>query len=202
MKTRLLAPWLLLPLLLGGVVGGAAHADSDWGGNVNLLLGGKSLDDGDWLAHQQGEAGILLDFGRRDWPLHIAVDLLRSRGDFDGLVYYLPSTTLYHVEEEVTTRELNFGVRHYFDTASTMRPYIGGGMALVSLESDWRIDSGAWQHDKGEGTGIWLNGGILWGFGAFNLGFDVRLSVADVEMDLGTYKGGGGHTGLLLGYHW
>jgi hypothetical protein len=200
MRTQIPSLLLMIPLLFSSGV----HASSDWSGNINLLLGAKSLDDRDWLAHEQGEVGLLFDFQPPGWPVSIAIDLLRSRGDFDGLVFsYRPSVlTIAHVEEEVTTRELNLGVRHYFDTASTMRPYVGGGLALVSLKSDWRIDSGAWQHDEGEGTGIWLNGGILWGFGNFNLGFDVRISAADVDMDLGTYKGGGGHTGLLLGYHW
>jgi hypothetical protein len=200
MKRELHSLWLLLALLLGGGV----HANDDWSGNLNLLLGGKSLDDRDWLADQQGEVGMLLDFGRTSWPIHLVVDILRSRGEFTGLVYeyYAPTLSIYQVDEEVTTRELNLGIRRYFPTASTMRPYVGGGLALIDLQADWRIDNGPWQHDEGEGVGIWLDGGILWGFDHFNLGFDLRLSLADVEMELGNYAGGGGHAGVVLGYHW
>jgi hypothetical protein len=197
MKTQILSLLLASTLLFAG----SAHAAEGWSGNVNLLLGAKSLDDRDWFAYQQGEAGVLLDFGGPGWPVNIAIDVLGSRGDFDGLAYH-PSVGIYHVEEEVTTRELNLGVRHYFETSSIMRPYFGGGLALVSLQTDWRIDAGAWQHDEGKGGGIWLDGGIIWGFDAFNLGFDVRVSVAEVDMELGNYQGGGGHAGLLLGYHW
>lgn len=196
MRTQIFS-LLLLPLLFAGSV----HAADDWRGNVNLLLGSKGLDDRDWFAYQQGEVGILFDFGRSNWPVNIAIDMLHSRGDFDGLAYS-PSVGIYHVEEEVSTRELNIGVRHYFEASSIMRPYFGGGLALVHLDTDWRIDSGAWQHDEGKGGGIWLDGGILWGFDHFNLGFDIRVSVAEVEMDLGNYEGGGGHAGLSLGYNW
>jgi hypothetical protein len=188
---------LLLPLLLAGNV----HAEDNWSGNVNLLLGSKALDENDWFAYQQGEVGILFDFGRSNWPVNIVIDMLSSSGDFDGFAYY-PPVGVYHVDEKVSTRELNLGVRHYFDASTSMRPYFGGGLAMVHLDTDWRIDSGAWQHDEGKGGGIWLDGGILWGFDHFNLGFDMRVSLAEVEMDLGNYEGGGGHFGLVLGYNW
>jgi hypothetical protein len=196
MRTQILSLLLILPLLFASSV----HADDDWSGNVNLLLGSKALDDRDWLAYQQGEVGLFFDFRRTGWPVNIAIDMLSSSGDFSGLVYH-PSVGIYYAEEEVITRELNLGVRHYFET-STMRPYFGGGLTLVSLETDWRIDSGAWQHDKGDGGGIWLDGGIVWDLDSFNIGFDARVSLADVDMDSGYYEGGGGHVGLILGYHW
>ncbi len=179
----------------------SAHAEGSWDGNVNLLLGSKALDDRDWLADEHGETGILFDFGRSDWPVHIAIDLLGSRGDFNGLAYH-PVDGIVYVDEEVTTRELNLGVRHYFKLSPTMHPYMGGGVALISLKADWSINSGAMMHDDGRGSGIWLNGGIVWRLDAFNIGFDIRASVADVDMALGDYSGGGGHAGLLLGYHW
>lgn len=196
MKIGFLYLLLAFPLMISSIT----HADDGWSGNVNLLLGSKALDSDDWVADAHGEVGILIDIGHSSWPVNIAIDMLRSRGDFDGFVYY-PST-LYYVEEEVTTRELNLGVRHYFEAAPGMRPYIGGGLALISLETDWRIDSGPLLHDEGHGSGIWLNGGIVWGFNEFNLGFDVRVSAAEVEMDVGDFQGGGGHAGLILGYHW
>ena len=188
---------LSLPLLFTTTT----YAEDGWSGNVNLLLGSKGLDDRDWLATSHGEVGILLDFAPADWPVNIAIDMLRSRGEFSGLAYD-PTWSIVYVEEEVTTRELDLGVRHYFDLGTNMRPYFGGGLALVSLTTDWRIGPGAWQHDEGKGGGIWLNGGIKWELDAFNIGFDIRVSAADVAMDAGNFSGGGGHVGLIVGYHW
>ena len=188
---------LSLPLLFTTTT----HAEEGWSGNVNLLLGSKGMSDRDWLATSHGEVGVLLDFGRTDWPVNIAIDMLSSRGEFTGLAYG-PGWGIVYVEEEVKTRELDLGVRHYFDLGTNMRPYFGGGLALVSLETDWRIDSGAWLHDEGKGGGLWLNGGLKWELDAFNIGFDVRVTAADVTVDGGDVSGGGGHAGLILGYHW
>ena len=177
------------------------RADDGWNGNVVLFLGSKVLDDRDWLADAHGEVGLLFDFGRSDWPVNIVINMMSSRGEFTGLVYD-PGIGIIYAEEEVTTRELNLGVRHYFDVGTNMRPYFGGGLALISLEADGRTDYGAWWHEEGKGSGIWLNGGIKWDFNAFNIGFDIRSSVADVALDAGDYSGGGGHAGLVLGTHW
>jgi opacity protein-like surface antigen len=192
---------LFIALLLPFALIGSACADEEWNGNVNLFLGAKALDDTEWLANEQSESGILIDFGHDRWPLHIVIDMLRSNGDFEGLVYFPFSGTSY-AEEEVITSELNLGVRHYFDVTPVMRPYIGGGLSLVKLEADWNIGPGLLIHDEGRGSGIWLNGGILWNLDAFNIGFDIRASVAEVDMDIGYYEGGGGHAGIILGYHW
>jgi hypothetical protein len=197
MKTRLLSLLLALPLMFTGVT----HADEDWNGNINLHLGSKVLNSDDWWAYSHGEVGIFIDVGHSSWPVNIVFDMLGSRGTFEGFDY-APIPGVFYVEEEVTTRELNLGVRHYFNARSSMRPYIGGGIAFITLESDTSIDLGPVIHDEGEGTGVWLGGGIIWGFNAFNLGFDMRVSAAEVEMNTGDYQGGGAHSALILGYHW
>ena len=188
---------LSLPLLFSTTT----HAEEGWSGNVNLLLGSKGMSDRDWLATSHGEIGVLLDFGRTGWPVNIAIDMLRSRGEFSGLAYS-PSTGVVYVEQEVSTRELDLGVRHYFDLGTNMRPYFGGGLALVSLEADIDIGPGLLGHEEGKGGGIWINGGLKWELDAFNIGFDVRVTAADVTVDGGDVSGGGGHAGLIAGYHW
>jgi len=51
--------------------------------------------------------------------------------------------------------------------------------------------------------GIWLNGGIYWTLGeAFNLGFELAYSHAKVTVFGEDANAGGGHAGILLGYHW
>ncbi len=198
MRALFLSLLLTLPLLFNST----AHAEGEWSGNVNLLLGSKGLDDRDWLATSHGEVGILLDFGRTDWPVNIVIDMMRSRGTFSGWAYDFVPMRFVYVEEEVETRELDLGVRHYFDLDTNMRPYFGGGLALVSLETDWKIGSSQLRHDEGKGSGIWINGGIKWELDAFNIGFDIRITAADVALDAGDYSGGGGHAGLIMGYHW
>lgn len=176
-------------------------AAAGWTGNINAFLGGKGLDDDDWLADSHAEVGVLLDFGGADWPVLIAVDMLSSRGDYDGYVYS-PSLGIHYYEEDVETRELNLGVRKYWDVGGSMHPYVGGGLAFVRLEAEGRVNGGNTVTDSGSGEGVWVGGGIQWRFGQFNLGFSVRASAAEVSLDSGDYQGGGGHTGLLLGYHW
>ena len=198
MKTFITSILLCLPLFVTSPV----HAEeTGWSGNINLFLGSKGLSEQDWLASSHGETGILLDFGRTGWPVNIAIDMLSSRGEFSGLAY-APGPGIVYVEEEIRTREMNLGVRHYFDLNTNMHPYIGGGIALVSLEVETDIGPGLVAEDEGKGSGIWINGGAKWQLDAFNIGFDIRITAADVTLDAGDFSGGGGHAGLIMGYHW
>jgi opacity protein-like surface antigen len=190
-----------LLLCLGLTVSGAATAEGTTG-NINVFLGGKGLDDEDWLADSHGEIGLLIDIGGKDWPLMFAVDMLRSSGDFDGFVYRPSDASIHYYEEDVKTRELNLGVRKYWHPTSNMYPYLGGGLAFVRLEAEWRYDGGTLYSDSGSGTGVWLGGGVQWRFDQFNIGFSIRASGAEVALDSGDYQGGGGHSGLVFGYHW
>lgn len=195
MKKGILA---LLMCLGFGFSGAAAAAGST--GNVNLFLGGKTMDEDEWLANEHGEVGVMIDFGGQDWPVLIAVDLLRSSGDFNGYVY-TPFGIDYY-EEDVKTREMDIGVRKYWDIGSNMFPYLGGGLAFVKLEATGQYLGQPAYSASGSGTGLWIGGGIQWGFDQFNIGFDIRGTGADVELDGIEYKAGGGHTALILGYHW
>jgi len=174
---------------------------SDWTGNASLFLGSKVLDDSDWYAYQHSEAGVLVDFAQRGWPVNMAVDVLGSSGD-DTSWAYIPGygTTLY--KEEVQTRELNLGVRKIWDVAPIMHPYFGGGLAYVTLDAKGSASGLGTIKDDGDGIGIWLDGGIYWTIEAFNIGFDIRYSQATVSLDAGDFEGGGGHAGMLVGYHW
>jgi len=190
-------------LLLGFalLLAGPATA-AGWTGNINAFLGAKGLDDDDWLADSHSEAGLLFDIGGEDWPVLLAADVLGSYGEFDGLVYSYSTDSVDYYEEEVRTRELNLGVRKYWGVNGRMHPYLGGGLAFVRLKAKGRLDGGPTLSDSGSGEGLWLGGGIQWRFNSFNLGFSVRSSWAEVELDSGDYQGGGGHAGVVLGYHW
>jgi len=164
-----------------------------WTGNVNAFLGQKTLDEDDWGSlDKQAEFGVLVDFKQPDWPVSVAVDFLASTD----------KETEAGIEVEGTTSELNVGVRKIWeDTGSTIRPYIGGGLAVINAEL--KTNGFPYISDDDSGAGIWLNAGVYWILGQnFNLGLDLRYSQADVTLYGTEGKAGGNHVGLLLGYHW
>lgn len=190
----------LLATSLSLILPGAACA-AGWTGNLNGFIGGKALDDNDWFADEQAEVGARLDFRRTNWPISIATDVHFSSGDFNGYVFF-PSSGVRYYKEDVETCEFNVGVRKYWDAVSNMHPFVGGGLAYVQLDAKGTVDGTTSLSDKGNGVGVWLNGGITWTLNAFNIGFDVRYTQAEVGLDAGDFEGGGGHAGVLLGYHW
>ena len=164
-----------------------------WTGNAHLFLGAKALDKDDWEPVEgHAQVGILADFGQHDWPVHIAVGLLRSSAD----------DTLMGVKFEAETTEINVGVRKIWDTHPTMRPFVGGGLAHINASFDGS-SGGVRVSDSDSAIGFWLNAGIYWTLAeSFNIGFDARISSASVRLyDIST-NAGGGHFGLTLGYHW
>jgi opacity protein-like surface antigen len=179
-----------------------AHAEST--GQVNFFLGTKFLDSGDWdPVDDQGEFGVVMTFGRPDWPVHIAADLLGSTREaeiVDPTVGERPDAT-------GSTFELDLGVRKiWLDKA--VHPYAGGGLTLVRAEVEIDSSFETFNTDD-DGVGAWLGGGIFWRLGKrFNIGADVRWSTADVEFEAGPGEArektdaGGLHAGLLLGFGW
>jgi len=180
----------------------AVHAEST--GHVNFFLGQKSLDSGDWdPVDEQGEFGVVMSFGRDDWPVHIAVDLLGSTDEgeiFDTLVGEIDVTG--------STVEIGLGVRKIWSTKRA-HPYVGGGLALLSAEAE--LDSSFGDADADDDTvGGWVGGGVFWRLGQrFNIGADVRWSSGEVDLDFGggvpvasDVEAGGFHLGLLLGFGW
>jgi len=168
------------------------HADP-WSGNVNFFLGKKSVDSEYWApVDDPVEFGVLVDFKPSGWPISVALDAL---GSYDQV-------TEGGIKFEGTTSEFNAGVRKIWQVSgSSVRPYIGGGLAFINAEFKGTGFNTVSDDDKG--TGIWLNGGIYWTLGQhFNLGLDLRYSEADVTLFGLEGKAGGTHAGLLLGYHW
>lgn len=183
----------MIMIVLGVLMASAAYA-SDWTGNVNFFLGGKTLEKNDWKPlEEQGEFGILIDFGKKDWGVNIAIDLLGSRD----------TKNILGVDVDARTSEFDVGVRKVFEVEGTsMRPFIGGGLAFIRGEIEGCL-AGFCASDSGRGTGLWLDGGIFWTLGeGFNIGFELRHSQA--KATIAGYEGevGGSHGGLLLGYHW
>jgi opacity protein-like surface antigen len=189
MKKNILAVILILFFI-------NAHANENvnaWTGNVNAFLGQKTLDKDDWEpADEQAEFGVLVDFKPREWPVSIAIDLLAS---VDEVI--VAGVTL-----EASTSEFDVGIRKVWQVAgSSIRPYIGGGIAFVGAEIKETSFTNISVDDSG--TGIWLNGGVYWTLGQnFNLGLQLRYSQADVTFFGTEVEAGGNHVGVIAGYHW
>ena len=185
MKKNILAVALVLFFV-------SANANA-WTGNVNAFLGQKTLDEDDWAPlDKQAEFGVLVDFKQQDWPVSIAFDYL---GTYD-------EATEFGVNVEGTTSEFDVGVRKIWEVSgSSIRPYVGGGLAFVNAE--FKRTTFPTVSDDDNGTGIWLNGGVYWTLGQhFNLGLDLRYSQADVTLFGVEGEAGGTHAGVILGYHW
>ncbi len=172
-------------------------------GNLNALLGFKAMEKNDWdPVNAQAEGGIMLDFKAEDWPVSIALDFLGSYSKEAG-AFFVPGNGLVVADWEGATSEFNGGIRKYWGEDSMMRPYIGGGLAFIDARLEAKTGRFDYVRDSDYGVGLWFNGGIVWTLTKhFNLGFDVRLSGADVTVFDEKRKAGGFHSALLLGYHW
>ncbi len=171
----------------------AEAADNPWTGNVNFLLGAKALDEDDWdPIEDHGAFGVFLDFRRKSWPISIAIDSLSSSAEEE-----VGSNDL-----EGTTRELGIGIRKIWEFEnSSVRPFVGGGLAFIHAEQISRNGFNAVLDDD-TGVGIWLGGGVYWTVTPhFNIGMDFRVSGAEAELFNEDVEVGGASFGMLLGYH-
>jgi opacity protein-like surface antigen len=191
--------WLSVPTT---AISGSSPSPTSWTGNINGFLGMKYLDEYDWEpVEEQAEFGVMLDFKQESWPVSIAIDYLLSSDNVTGL-YYDPGYGTIPVTFEGETSELCLGVRKVWDYIPTVRPFFGGGVALIraqvkAITWDWRDSA------DDDAVGFWIGGGVYWTLGEhFNIGFDVRWSKAEVTIDGLDFEAGGTHAGLLLGYHW
>jgi opacity protein-like surface antigen len=153
-----------------------------------------------------------MSFGKHEWPVMLAVDILGSAADDTFSYYYYDYAYSYGYNEDVdfhaSTFELDLGARKTWEFAnSNIRPYIGGGLAGISGHVSVDVDTpfgSASDSQSDTGLGYWVGGGIYWKLGQkLNLGFNARYSSADVEFDrfdTGKVDAGGTHVGLLLGW--
>lgn len=175
-----------------------------WSGNVNLFLGEKFLDEDNWEPlDQQFEMGLLLDvdFKHRWIPFSIALDLLYSRDEDDVGTLDMGIGTFYtNVESRIT--ELDLGIRKIWEAPKHIRPFIGGGLAIINGEM--KADSlGVSVSDDETGYGMWAEiGAYLTLSERFNLGIDARWSKAEIDLFDREAKVGGWHIGALAGLHW
>jgi hypothetical protein len=176
-------------------------------GSVHFRGGASKLSDDAEPAEDQTVFGVDFTFGGDDWPVLLAVDISSSSGDGSGIYYYGYGYGDVSVDLDLDIMELDLGVRKIWDTKS-VRPFIGGGLSFVDVEIDALFDAfGPFKVDD-TGFGAWVNGGVAWRIGKhFDIGIDVRYSIAKVEFDFGDPEEeelelSGVSYGALLGWGW
>jgi len=166
----------------------------DWTGNIGGSIGRKTLDNSDWESlDKQSEAGFMLAIKKQSWPVSITYDLLGSyEENLDGTS-----------KDEAYTIENHLGIRKTFEwEESRFRPYIGGGITLVSAEIK-NITATSSVKDDGHGRGYWVGAGLLVGVTEnIDVGFDARYSDAEVTVFNEDLEAGGMHYAATASYRW
>ena len=169
-------------------------------GNANFVLGLRALDDDDWEPVEEHVVfGVTVDFGKEDWPIHLAAGYMGSRSEEEEA----------GLDIKATVSELSFGVLKVWDSSNT-RPFVGGGLAALNAELEVDIPGffgfpgGASVTADDTSLAFYAQGGVFWRIGSrFNIGFDARalfgseLEDAGVETDADYFQ-----LGLLLGWGW
>jgi hypothetical protein len=199
--------FIIIFLVLSVLSQALCETDKDsnrWSGNVNLFLGEKFLDKDNWEpVDEQFEMGILMDLDvKHRWiPFSFALDFLYSRDEADVGTLDLGVGTFYsNVESRIM--ELDLGIRKIWEAPRNIRPFIGGGLAIINGEL--KADSiGQSVSDDETGFGMWADiGAYVTLSERFNLGIDARWSKAEVDLFDREAKVGGWHIGALAGMHW
>ncbi len=187
----------VLLLLTAAVVPATALA----GGNTNFAVGQRDLR-GEWEPFdRQWLLGATIDWGRDDWPVHLAWGINGSahREEIYGTI----------VDVTAVFVEFSFGALWLPIRDRPFRPYIGAGIAGIAAAYQIEV-LGLIVDDRDQDLGYYANAGIYWRLGrSFNLGVDLRYGGGS-EFDLpipaeaGKTRLDGGYLAysLLLGFGW
>jgi hypothetical protein len=167
------------------------------GGNANFVLGMRGLDKDFWEpVNGQAAFGVTVDFGRKEWPIHLETGFHTSVGyeeNFFGSADVIGAVS-----------EVDFGVNKTWELKGGVRPYVGGGLA--ALGASYKIDvPGGGDIDDDDGSGaFYVHGGLFWRLGSrFNIGFDGRFLVGS-DVTLFGVEGDADYAqfGMILGWGW
>lgn len=186
-------------LAAGGVL--RSHA-GEWTGDVSFILGVKALDESDWEpVDQQAEFAAAVSWGKKDWPVRIATDLVGTAQE-KNISQFDPEFGFFSGDLTGSTSELAFGVRKVW-TVGNARPFVGGGLAFIRGEIKFSV-SGFDVSQSDTAVGPWIDGGAFWRLGKrFDIGVEARISRAKIEPVSGIeMEAGGSHLGLILGFGW
>src|SRR2546426_1685129 len=135
-------------------------AAGDWSGDANLFVGRKAVTGRGWdPVSRQSDFGAEVTWGKKEWPIRIATDLLMSS----------QKKTELGVEHKGSTSELDLGFRKIWDKKH-LHPFFGGGMAILTgtLKT---TSAGVSDEERRNSMGVWSGGGVFWRLGPhFDLG--------------------------------
>ncbi len=187
---------LLTLALMGATNSYAGPAADSWTGNWGVYLGNKSLDHQEWQNHEKhSSVALLTDFKKSEWPVSVAVDLFGT-GDEDSTA---------SGQSDAYSAEAHIGFRKIlaFDEPSChLRPYVGGGLALVFSELTQPSGSAS-STDEDTGKGYWLGTGAYYDVSdSFSVGLDLRYSSADIRLHGVDHDAGGTNMSVGAVYRW
>jgi len=165
-----------------------SYATNDWTGNINFVYGSKSLDKEDWRPlESQSQSGLAVDFGKKNWPIHLAVAYVLSSDD-DAFTMDI-NGDLWDTKIKGSTSELRLGVKKFWSPSFPIKSYIGGGISIINGKIKMMtvsINNGAYigsDSQSDQGFGGYINGGIFWTIvDHFNLGVDLGYSKASIKI--------------------
>ena len=191
-------PMCLFLLLMALALARPAFA----GGNANFVLGGRQLDKDFWEPmDEQSVFQATVDFGKKGWPIHLAVGVGTSAEEKDN--QFNPFTATF---DKLTrsVSELSFGVMKIWEPRGNIRPFVGGGLSSVTatFEDDNPTIGKITQDDTS--PGFYVQGGVFWRIGTrFNIGLEARM-LRGTDISIGGADGDADYDqfGLVLGWGW
>ena len=140
-----------------------AQEEHTWPKSFNLLLGRRTLDDGDlWVpADDQNFLGGDFEFGRDDWPLMISLGFSTSREEQESM---LPDpedpTTEVLTNVTGTVWEIDVGIVRYWRREKKLRPFLGGGVPVLFAEVERQVDRKVLEKND-TSLGIFTKAGVV-----------------------------------------
>ncbi|HHO75193.1 MAG TPA: hypothetical protein ENN05_02050 [Deltaproteobacteria bacterium] len=174
----------------------------DWSGNVHFFLGTKILKDQYWEpVNRTRESGVLIDVKHARIPFSIAVDFLYSK-DKERLNVHMVNVGVFDSTSISKTAELNVGIRKIWHVFGNVRPFIGGGLAVVNAEIKTHLLGVDYSQDD-NAYGVWADVGLYFTLREhLNIGVDARWTKARVNLLDINGDAGGWHVGTIIGCHW
>jgi len=179
------------------MVTGIVSAETPWDtGNVNIVLGQKSLNRNDWkpVGHQF-EVGFEGDYRQINWPVNIVVGFTQSRDT---------GTATIHGKVDVTgsTMEYLIGIKKIWDNSQDIHPFISGGASMITAKFAV-MHLGKTESDNDTVPGYWIGTGAYWTVSkTVNIGAEIKYSSARVTLFGERGDAGGAHYGVIMGYHY